>query len=111
MKGGLFRLAQQSGLYALGNLLLKVAGLALHKFYLDPDLLSSEEYGFLVLLETTAEFGILLAGLGLASGLLKFIADARYRADHDALPFTVLVLTALAAVVALGLFFLVGKYA
>lgn len=104
MRSGLFRLAKQSGLYALGNLLLKAIGLALHAFYLDPDLLSGQAYGYLVLMETTAEFGIMFGGMGLATGLLKFRGDERYREVHDALPFTVLVFSLFTGGVTLLLF-------
>ena len=99
----LFRLLRQSGVYALGNVAMKGAGLVLLFFYLDPEYLSQSDYGRLVLLETTANFLLLFAGLGLASGLLKCATDLRYAADWDALPFTTLVFVGTSALVMMAL--------
>ena len=76
MKGPIGRLLTQSGLYALGNAAIKAGGLILLLFYLDPALLAQAEYGRLVLIETAANLAVVLAGLGLAQGLLKYGTDA-----------------------------------
>lgn len=88
----LARLFQQSSIYALGNLLLKVCGLILHVWYLDASYLSQAEYGYLVLLETTAQVGVIITGMGLATALAKFMSDEAYASERGAAPFTVLVL-------------------
>ena len=101
--GGGLRLLRQSGLYALSGVALKLGGLLLAPLYLDTALLSRAAYGQLFLLEVTAQIGILLGGLGLASGLLRFLADPAHADDHAALPGTALVASgAVAALVALG---------
>ncbi|MEL6614322.1 MAG: hypothetical protein AAFQ43_01215, partial [Bacteroidota bacterium] len=65
---GGWRLIRQSGLYALSGVALKLGGLLLAPLYLDTTLLPQAQYGQLFLLEVTAQIGILLGGLGLASG-------------------------------------------
>ncbi|OZC03582.1 polysaccharide biosynthesis C-terminal domain-containing protein [Rubricoccus marinus] len=101
--GGGWRLIRQSGLYALSGVALKLGGLLLAPLYLDTALLSKAEYGQLFQLEVTAQIGVLLGGLGLASGLLRFLADPKHADDHAALPGTALVASgAVAALVALG---------
>ncbi len=70
------RLLLQSGIYSLGNLAVKAAGLVLLPLYLDPARLPVADYGYLGLIETTAALAIALAGLGLAPGLLRYAAGA-----------------------------------
>ena len=82
------RLLRQGGTYALGNALLKLSGLLLAPLYLNPRWLSAKEYGYLILLEVTAQVGMLLAGAGVASGLLKYLSDVNYRTSWDELPFS-----------------------
>ncbi|NNF56838.1 MAG: oligosaccharide flippase family protein [Rhodothermaceae bacterium] len=106
MNGGLLRLLRQSGVYALAGVAVKLGGLLLAPLYLDTALLSQESYGHLVLLEVTAQVGIQIAGLGLGSGLLRFMADPAYREIQRALPFTALIASGLAATVVGGMFWL-----
>ncbi len=96
MSGFFSRLVRQSGVYALGNVALKLSGLVLIPLYLN--LLSTATYGHFALLDTTARLAILLGGLGLATGLLRFMTNAAYEEAHAALPFTALVTTGGAAV-------------
>lgn len=70
------RLAWQSSVYALGNLVLKGAGLLLLPLYLDPALLPQADYGYLGLLETVAQLAIAVTGLGVAAGLLRYATVA-----------------------------------
>lgn len=99
MASPLLRLARQSGVYALGNAAIKAGGLLLLLLYLDPALLSQAEYGRLILIETAASLAVVIAGLGLAQGLLKYATDPAFADDRDALGFTALFVTAgLAAV-------------
>jgi len=99
VKGPIGRLLTQSGLYALGNAAIKAGGLVLLLFYLDPALLTQAEYGRLVLIETAANLAVVLAGLGLAQGLLKYGTDPAFAEDRDSLGFTTLVVSAGLAVV------------
>ena len=92
------RLVRQGGVYTLGNVALKAGGLVLLLLYLDPALLSQADYGRLVLLETVAQLAVVLAGFGLAQGLLKFGTDPALAGERDALN-----VTALLASVVLGL--------
>lgn len=87
------RIVKQSGLYALGNVAVKLSGLLLAPFYLDARYLSLSDYGYLALLMATAQIGIYIAGLGIGTGLLKFTADAGLAGVRDRLPFTALVTT------------------
>lgn len=89
----LTRLLRQSSVYALGNLILKFSGLILHIWYLDTRFFSQEAYGYLVLLETTAQVGVVFGGLGLSTSLLKFMSDEAYAGEKKTVPFTVAVLS------------------
>jgi len=97
------RLAWQSGVYALGNLALKAAGLLLLPLLLDPALLSQADYGYLGLLEAVAQLAIAVTGLGLASGLLRYTTTSAPRAERDAYVVTAFLTTALAAAAAFAL--------
>ena len=68
------RLARQSGVYALGNLGVKASGLLLAVYYLDPEYLLAAEYGRLALLDALARFALLVGGLGLPTGLIRYAA-------------------------------------
>ncbi|MEL7168994.1 MAG: polysaccharide biosynthesis protein, partial [Bacteroidota bacterium] len=92
------RLLGQGGLYALSNLGVKAAGLLLLGFYLDPDMLTAAEYGYLILLETTAQVLVIVAGLGIGSGLLKLATDPAYANRRDALLTTALAASSLCGV-------------
>ncbi len=95
------RLLRQGGLYALGNVALKASGLLLAVLYLNPAYLTVEGFGYFSLLIFTAQFCTFIAGLGLGTGLLKFMADPAYEGEHEALPFTTLLATLGTAGVAL----------
>ena len=102
-KPGTFsRLIRQSGLYALGNVTVKAAGLILAPFFLNPEYLSVEEYGYFALLNVTAQLGIFIVGLGLGTGLMRFMTSEAHRDERDALPFTALVTATAAAAIAVG---------
>ncbi|MDX1529991.1 MAG: oligosaccharide flippase family protein [Rhodothermales bacterium] len=103
MSSPVLRLARQSGIYTLGNLAIKAAGLVLLLLYLDPDHLAQAEYGRLVLLETAASLAVVVLGLGLAQGLLKYATDPDFAEDRDALAVTALAATAVLAAAGGGL--------
>ena len=96
-------LARQSGIYALGNAAAKLSGLVLAPLYLNTDYLSKEGFGYFALLIVTAQLGIFVAGLGLGTGLLKFMSGPEHAAERKALPFTALIATVGAAALAFGL--------
>lgn len=91
------RLVRQGGIYALGNVALKASGLLLAIIYLNPEYLSQQEFGYYGLLLVTAQFGTFVAGMGLSTGMLKFMTDSVYDNDRPNLPFTIVVATALTA--------------
>lgn len=90
----LMRLLRQGGMYTLSNLAVKVAGLLLLVLFLNPAFLDQADYGRFQLLEVLSQVLILLGGMGMAAGLLKFLHDESYADDREALPFTALVAAA-----------------
>ena len=86
----LLRLLRQGGMYTLSNLAVKVAGLLLLGFFLNPAFLAQADYGRFQLLEVMAQLLILVGGMGMAAGLLKFLHDDAYADEKEALPFTAL---------------------
>lgn len=98
------RIARQGGIYALGNIALKASGFLLAILYLNPEYFSVEAFGYFSLLFITANFGIVVVGLGIGPGLLKYMTDPEFQENRQALPFTALVATTGVAVLALGAF-------
>lgn len=89
------RLVRQGGLYAISNLALKLGGLILVPIYLN--VLDERTFGQFALLDATAKILVVVAGLGLSTGLLRFLTDPAYDEAHEELPFTALVTTVAAA--------------
>lgn len=89
----LLRLLRQSGLYALGNVAIKLSGLVLAPFYLDTAYLELGEYGNLAVLMVFAQIGIMVMGLGFGTGLLKYVGKQNGGEDTAAVPFTALLVT------------------
>lgn len=106
MDGSLSRLIKQGGLYAIGNSVIKLSGLILAPFYLNPAYLTQAAYGQLILLEITAQILILIGGVGLGAGLVKFMTDSAYRSDHDQLPATALLYSFAVAVATVAIVWL-----
>ena len=96
-EGGLRRVIRQTSLYAIGNVAVKASGLILAPLYLNTALLPADAYGQLVLLEATAQVAIPVAGLGLATGMLRFMSEPEERRS-PAIAFTTLILTLVLAV-------------
>lgn len=94
--GGLKRVVRQTGLYAIGNVAVKASGLLLAPLYLNTELLPAAAYGHLALLEATAQIIIPVSGLGLATGMLRFMSEPE-ETRTPAIAFTTLLLTLLAA--------------
>ena len=83
-----FRLIKQSGIYALGNIAIKVSGLLLAPFLLDTTYLSLSEYGQLGVLLIFAQLSIQIGGLGLGTGLLKFVGKVELAKSSNYSVFT-----------------------
>ena len=111
MKSAFGRLARQSGLYALSNILIKASGLLLAPLYLDPSLLTVESFGHLVTLEATAQLAIPLIGLGLATGLVRFLTAPEHEDQHATIPFTTFALIAVLAALAFAALWLLAPVA
>ena len=84
----LFRLVKQSGFYALGNVAIKVSGLLLAPFLLDPTYLSLSEYGQLGVILILAQIAIQVGGLGLGTGLLRYVGKEELEKSNYAPVFT-----------------------
>lgn len=110
-QGAVRRLARQSAVYALGNLALKAAGLLLLPLYLDEARLSIADYGHLGLLETTAQFAVVLAGAGVASGLLRYTAAGGRASPEEYLGTALITVLGIAGIVVAGLLLLAEPFA
>ena len=66
------RLVRQSGVYAIVNVVGKLSGIFLLALYGDPEVLSESDFGYLGGLNAVMMFSILLAGVGLPLGIIRF---------------------------------------
>ena len=97
------RLAQQSGTYALVNVVAKVSGIALMGLYGNEAVLSQGDFGFLGSLNATMMFALLVAGLGLPLGIIRFASSPSLSGEERAaVPVTALGVALVSAAV-LGL--------
>lgn len=107
-----FNLIKQSGLYALGNVAIKLSGLILAPLYLNSSILTVEAYGQFAVLQVFAQICIISVGLGLGTGMLRYVGKEEKAKEQDALPFTAVVATIfLAFVFALVFWSLAGQLA
>lgn len=98
------RLLRQSGIYALANVAAKASGLVLLVFYGDPEVLPQAEFGYLGLLDAVKMFALLLAGVGIPLGIIRFSSSPSLSDEQRAaVPMTALVLTTVAGAVVAGL--------
>lgn len=94
------RLFRQSGTYAIVNVVAKLSGIVLLAYYGDPELFTEADLGYLGGLNAVMMFSLLLAGIGLPLGIIRFASNpALSEADREAVPVTALVLAALAGTV------------
>lgn len=94
------RLFRQSTVYALASVVSKAGGLVLLMFYGDTDVLSQEALGTLSVLDAAKLFALLIAGIGLPLGILRFAsASALTEAERAAVPATALALATAAGAV------------
>lgn len=88
-----FNLIKQSGLYALGNMAIKLSGLVLAPLYLNSQILSLQAYGQLAVLHVFAQLCIIIVGLGFSNGLLRYVGRQEKSKAEASLPFTAVVST------------------
>ena len=91
------RLFRQSSTYALAGVVSKLSGVALLAFYGDPEVLPPADFGYLGGLNAVMMFALLVAGVGLPLGIIRF-ASSPALSEHEraAVPATALVLAAAA---------------
>ncbi len=106
MKERVRHLARQSAFYSLGNVAVKVGGLALAPVLLNREYLEVASYGYLALLLVSAQLGVLIVGLGISSGLLRFWTHSDFIRRQHALATTALLLTGGVAVLIPGAIYL-----
>ncbi len=98
------RLAQQSGTYAIVNVVAKLSGFALMALYGDPDVLSQADFGLLGGMSAVMMFAMLVAGVGLPLGIIRFASDPSLSdADRESVPVTALVMSLVSGAVVAGL--------
>lgn len=95
----LFNLIKQSGLYALGNMAIKLSGLVLAPLYLNSQILPVSAYGQFAVLYVFAQLCIIIVGLGFGNGMLRYVGRQEEGTNAKALPFTAVVSTILLAVI------------
>ncbi len=105
-KRSIFDLIKQSGLYALGNVAIKLSGLFLAPLYLNSSILTVKAYGQFATLYVFAQICVIVAGLGLGNGLLRYVGREEKAGEQAALPFTAVI----ASIGCAGLFWLVLRY-
>ncbi len=105
-KRSIFDLIKQSGLYALGNVAIKLSGLFLAPLYLNSSILSVKAYGQFATLFVFAQICIIVAGLGLGNGLLRYVGRDERAGEQAALPFTAVV----ASIGFAGVFWLILQF-
>jgi O-antigen/teichoic acid export membrane protein len=71
----LWEIFQQGAVYAVGNVAVKAVGLLLIPLCLNPKYLTVEEFNLWGILVPASQILIILVGLGLNQGMLRFYAD------------------------------------
>lgn len=102
------RLASQGGIYAIGNVLIKLSGLLLAPFYLDTSILTRAEYGRFALLDVTGSLSVLLFGMGIAFALIKYMSEEK-GGDKSSIPFTALTISLVNGIAAVVVFVLLSR--
>ena len=102
----LIRLIRQSGLYAIGNVAIKLTGLLLAPFFLDTSYLSLVEYGQLSILLIFAQLAIGVIGLGLSTGLLRYVGKEKKGGLFIANAFTAFACMLLSTILAFSVLYL-----
>lgn len=91
------RLFRQSSTYALASVVAKLSGFVLLAFYGDPDVLPKADFGYLGALDATKMFALLVAGVGLPLGIIRFASSPTLsEEERAAVPVTALVVAVVA---------------
>ena len=94
---------RQSAIYSVGNFLSKLSGVILIPLYLK--YISEEEFGIVALLETIAQFIMILSGWGVRAGFSRWYHEFKTKAEQKELFFTAFAFNSLSsffAVVLIG---------
>ncbi|WP_412062215.1 polysaccharide biosynthesis C-terminal domain-containing protein [Rubrivirga sp. IMCC45206] len=98
------RLFQQSSIYAIASVTSKLSGFILLAYYGDPEILAKADFGYLGALDATKMFALLVAGLGLPLGILRFASSPTLsEGQRAAVPMTALSVAVVAGAVAAAL--------
>ena len=101
------RLARQSSVYAVANVAAKLSGFVLMAYYGDTAIMPEAEFGYLDGLNAVMAFSLLIAGVGLPLGIIRFASSPTLDdAERAAVP-----ATALALAVGAGLAFAAAGWA
>ena len=98
------RLLRQSSTYAVASVVSKLSGFVLLAYYGDPEILSKADFGYLGALDATKMFALLVAGVGLPLGILRFASSPSLgEGDRAAVPITALLVAVVAGALAAAL--------
>ena len=84
--------------YGIGNFASKLVGFILIPLYTDEVFFSTADYGMLSLLDVTSQVLVAAMGLAFYAGLVRWYWDKEYAERQKSLFFTIMVMTAIAAV-------------
>ncbi len=91
------RLFRQSSVYAVASVTSKLTGFVLLAYYGDPDVLPKADFGYLGALDAAKMFVLLVAGVGLPLGILRFASSpALTERERAAVPATALAVAVVA---------------
>ena len=92
------RLFEQGSVYAIAAVVAKVGGLALLVVYVNEAILPKADFGNLGVLDATKSLGLLVAGVGLPIGMLRFASSSGLSdRERAAVPATALLIASLMA--------------
>jgi len=94
------RLVRQSGTYAVASVVAKLSGFVLLAYYGDPAVLPQADFGYLGALDAVKMFALLVAGVGLPLGIIRFASSPTLsEAERAAVPITALAVAVVAGAV------------
>ncbi|WP_412070168.1 lipopolysaccharide biosynthesis protein [Rubrivirga sp. IMCC43871] len=98
------RLFKQSSTYAVASVGAKLSGFILLAYYGDPEVLAKADFGYLGALDATKMFALLVAGVGLPLGILRFASSPTLsEGQRAAVPMTALTVAVVAGAVSTAL--------
>jgi O-antigen/teichoic acid export membrane protein len=94
----LHRLLRQSSVYTLSGVAGKVAGVILTALYVNTEFLPKEDFGYFGTIRATMMIALLVAGVGLPLGIIRFATSSAVAvADRAAVPATALLMAVFAS--------------